>query len=320
MNTIITVLVFFFLFYQSCYAQSFSIAVSVSPLSAPVIIADELGYFKQQGLNINLKSYIGGNKAATALLENKADFALASEAVVMFKSFSYNNFAIIATFVESNNDVKILTHKQSSIRSINDLSHHRVGTIIGSSSHFFLDHTLLMNGVDPNTVDIVAIMPQHTAQSLNMKSVDAVASWEPYIYMAQQTLGEDALILSHNKMYSETFNLLVKKDFAKNNAFILKKILLALQQAITLINNKPLQAQQIIAKRFKTDIQVIQSTWKDYHFKISLHQSLISTLETEARWALKRGFVKGSQIPNYLNFILLEPLQSISKNSITIIQ
>ena len=177
-----------------------------------------------------------------------------------------------------------------------------------------------MNGVDPDTVNIVAIRAEQTAQLLEMKSVDAVVSWEPYIYLAQQKLGEDALIISHDKMYSETFNLLVKKDFAKNNVFILKKILLAIQKAIIDINNNPLQTQQILARRFNEETEVIQSSWADYHFKISLHQSLITTMETEARWALERGLVRGSRIPNYLDFILVEPLKSISNNAITIIQ
>ena len=58
---------------------------------------------------------------------------------------------------------------------------------------------------------------------------------------------------------------------------------------------------------------------EDYNFNLSLHQSLISTLEAEARWALKRGFIKAEQIPNYLDFILTEPLNSISNDTMTII-
>lgn len=318
MYQIIIALLFLILFCQS-FAHAITIAVSVTPLSAPILIADELDYFKQQGLDINLEHYIGGNRTATALLEGKAEFATSSEAVVMFKSFKYDNFAILTTFVESNNDVKLLTHRQSAIHSINDLSHHRVGTIMGASAHFFLDHTLLMNGVNPATVEVISIKPEETAHYLKTGKVDAVSSWEPFIHLAKKDLGDDAFIIPHDKMYTETFNLLVQKEFAKNNVFILKKILKALQKAIIYINNEPLRTQQIIAKCFKKDIQIISSTWEDYNFNLSLHQSLISTLEAEARWALKRGFAKAEQVPNYLDIILTEPLNSISNDTVTII-
>lgn len=301
-------------------AKPLIMAVSVSPLSAPIVIANEFNYFKQQGLDIHLEPYISGKRSAEALLAGKADFATSSEAVIMFKSFQHDNFSVVATFVESDNDVKILAHRQSKIVSVKDLSQHRVGTIIGTSAHFFIDHSLLMNGIDPNSVEIVPIKPEQTAESLKSSKVDAVASWEPHIYLAQETLGEDAIIVSHDKLYTETFNLLMNRQFAKNNISIVKKVLLALQKAIEYINNEPEKTQQIIAKRFKKEPGVIQSTWKDYHFELSLHQSLISSIETEARWAVKRNFVKHQVIPNYLKFIFTEPLRSINQDAVSIFQ
>jgi len=317
------IFIFFISQLSVSHSKTFNIALSITPLSAPVVIAKELGYFKKQGVNVNLSSYIGGNRAATALLDNKVDFSTSSEAVVMFKSFKYNDFVVVSTFVESNNDVKILVSKKSGIRSIKDLSNKRIATIIGTSAHFFLDHTLLMNAVDPQSVEVIAINPEETVLALKSGKVDAVASWEPFIYEGKKKLGEDAFIIPHNKLYTETFNLLVKKNFANQNIHTLNKILIALQQSITYITNKPEETQQTLSKYFKLDLSFIQDVWSDFDFNLSLKQSLITTLESEARWAVERGFIKGNAVtnfPNYLDYLFLPPLKSIHPEAVTIIE
>jgi len=311
---------FFITLFSVSSAEQITIAVSVSPLSAPLIIADEQGYFSRQGLDIHLEKYIGGMRTAKALFAGKAHFATSSEAVVMFNSFERNDFVVIGTFVESDNDVKILTTKKSGIQTVSDLAGHRIGTIVGTSAHFFIDHTLLMNGVDTQTVEIIKINPEDTSKYLKSGEVDAVVSWEPFIFLGQTELGKSAVTVPHGNMYTETFNLLVMKKFAGKNPRLLEKILKALLQASDFINNNKSKTQQIVARRFNKDLQVIQSTWDDFNFSLSLHQSLLTTLESQGRWALKRDFVKGDKVPNYLNYLMLEPLENVQPSAVTVIR
>ncbi|MDX2503463.1 MAG: ABC transporter substrate-binding protein [Gammaproteobacteria bacterium] len=311
---------YFFVFLGGSHAEQIIIAVSVTPLSAPVVIAYEQGYFSEQGLNIHLQEYLGGMRTAQALFKGKAHFATSSEAVVMFNSFERSDFVVIGTFVESDNDVKILTTDKTAIHTVKDLSGHRVGTIIGTSAHFFIDHTLLMNGVDTETVEIVKINPEDTSKYLLSGEVDAVASWEPFIFHGQTELGKSAVLVQHDNMYTETFNLIVMKEFARQNPRLLEKLLTALLQANRYINKNKDRAQKMVAKRFSKDLQVIQSTWKDFNFSLSLHQSLLTALESQGRWALERGFVKGDRVPNYLNYLMIEPLEKIDSSAVTVIR
>lgn len=228
---------FFIIFSCQSHVRQIIIAVSVTPLSAPIIIADKQGYFANQGLDIRLDQYIGGMRTAKAMFESKADFATSSEVVVMFNSFTQNDFYIVSTFVESDNDVKLLTSKKTGIRSVTDLNNRRIGTINGTSSaHYFLDQVLLINGIDTGGKDIVKINPEDTSKVLLNRQVDAVASWEPFISMARSELGKNAVIVPHDKMYTETFNLIVKKDFVRKNPGVVEKILTALKQAVDYIS------------------------------------------------------------------------------------
>ncbi len=59
--------------------------------------------------------------------------------------------------------------------------------------------------------------------------------------------------------------------------------------------------------------------WKELELAIKLEQSLLISLEDEARWAIKNNLVEGTTIPNYLKFIYLDSLKSLNPDIITII-
>lgn len=295
------------------------IGVSVTPLSAPLVIAAEKGFFRAEGLRVELQDYVGGNRTAQALLRGEVDLATSSEAVVMFNSFKHRDFSILATFVTSDNDVKILTTKASGIRSLGDLPGRRVGTVIGASAQFFLDHSLLMHGLDADLVEVTGIAPEQTLPVLHDGTVDAVVSWEPFIQLARDDLGSDAVLVAHGHFYTETFNLLCGREFAHNHPQQVRRLLRALLKSVEFIASHPQQAQTLVARHFSSDLGNIKAVWPDLRFSVRLDQWLITVLEAQARWARARGFVEGDKMPNYLDYILYQPLKDVAPDSIGII-
>ncbi len=76
---------------------------------------------------------------------------------------------------------------------------------------------------------------------------------------------------------------------------------------------------EIIAKRHDLDKENLKNEWDDYIFELSLYQSLLITLEAEARWAIKTGLVNKKEVPNYLNSIYLNALNEVKPQALTII-
>ncbi|MCK5386388.1 MAG: ABC transporter substrate-binding protein [Gammaproteobacteria bacterium] len=294
------------------------IAMSTTPLSSPFIIAHEKGYFNELGLNVEIRQVKGGNLALKAVLAGEADIATSSEAVVMFNSFKRNDFSIFCTFVTSDNDVKILAHRDSGINQISDLKGKKVGTILGTSAHFFLNHTLLMNGVSEHDVQISKLKPQESKKVLEEKQLDAIVTWEPYAYLAQKQLGDKVRLVEHDRVYVETFNAITTRDYANKNENILVKITQALMKAVQFIKDKPETTQKIVARVLGKELHVIRNTWSDFSFSIGLNQWLLTSMETEARWAINHGFLKAKKIPNYMNFINRKPLNISAPDKITI--
>jgi len=126
---------------------------------APISLANQLGYFKDMGLNVEIANFSGGAKAAEALIGGSADM------VVGFYDHTiqtqpkgeklqlvclYDNFPGIVLEVSSKNADKIKTAA--------DLKGQTVGiTSAGSSTQFLLNYYLTKNGIQPDQVSIVAI-------------------------------------------------------------------------------------------------------------------------------------------------------------------
>ena len=113
---------------------------------------------------------------------------------------------------------------------------------------------------------------------------------------------------------------MVMNDFAQNNPEVLKRFLAAIDQATIFIKKNKKEAQDIVAQRLGLDKQVMTVLWDDFTFEISLAQSLIITLEDEARWAIKNNLTNKKQVPNYLNYIYLDALQEVNPKAISIIK
>jgi NitT/TauT family transport system substrate-binding protein len=66
----------------------------------------------------------------------------------------------------------------------------------------------------------------------------------------------------------------------------------------------------------RVDAGFAEWIWKPRRASLTLDQSLVKTLESEARWAMREGHVKGSVAPNYLGFIHAAPLQALDPDAV----
>lgn len=307
-----------YLLLGSARAEDLRLAVSTSPLSAPILIALERHFFQQQGLNVIPTMTQGGHRAMAALLSGEADIATSSEAVVMFNAAKRADIQIFSTFVTSDNDVKILVRSDSRIGAVTDLRGRRVGTIRNTAAHYFLSQTLQLNGLSTRDVTVVNITPEQAAQDLEHGDVDAVAIWEPHGYQILSQLGDRVRALPHDRAYLETFNMVARRGLIVQKAAAVDKFLRALGQAVEFIEANPQASQGIVAAALHQDPAQIRSVWQDFHFKVGLDQWLLTTLESQLAWAKSETLVPPGQEVNFLNHVALSPLDRVNRRAITI--
>ncbi|MEM5537579.1 ABC transporter substrate-binding protein [Neptuniibacter pectenicola] len=281
------------------------IAVSTTPLSAPIYIAKVKGFFLNAGLDVSILEIEGGDQCYIALQTGKADVATVSNSVIMFNSFTPTNFEVITSFATTDNDIKIVSLKKNNINSPQDLKHKTVGVVKGSASEYFLHLWLNHAGENIAEVNIRSYFANELPTALSSGEVDAISAWEPFAYISHK-LNDDIVIMNTKGLYSFSFSLIG----LNNNALLTstpngqdkevkEKITIALNKAVHYIAAHPNESQLILRRHLKLSRRFIDWVWQDYSFKLSLNESFIRSIEDQAQWAMDNGLVSQTTMPNF---------------------
>lgn len=291
-------------------AEGLTIAVSRTPLSLPLYVADRQGFFAAEGVQVTLSEVIGGNRAMQAMLDGKADLATASETVTVFQSFKRNDFSVIASFATTTSDVDLIAGKSLAIARPEQLAGKRIGMVVGAASHYYADAWLVFHGVDPKSTRPVNLPPEAMKTALANGEVDAVAAWEPYRSAILQSVS-GARLLANPGIYRLSFNLHVARKQLGTRDDELSRVLRALLRAERFIESEPGKAQAILRERLGLEQEQdhAHQALARIRYRVMLDQSLVTTLESVARWARLEGHVIADRSPNYLGFIYTEPLR-----------
>lgn len=296
-----------------------TLGVETSLLPAAVWVAENKGYFKEEGLDLEIKEFDSGKLSFLAMLDSGVDISTVAPTPIMFNSFKRQDFSIFATFVYSYDDVKVIARKDKGIKTAADLKGKRVGTPAGTTGQFFLSSFLIYKGLNASEIQEVDIAPSDLPGALEKNRVDAIVIWEPHAYNARQLLQDNAIRLPSSEVYKETFNFIAMKDFARDNPEVLKKFLRAIDKATIFIGEHKFESQAIVAERLKLDKDVMITLWDEFVFQLSLEQSLLMTLEDEARWAITNSLTDKTEIPNYLDYVYMDLLHEVKPEAVTMI-
>ncbi|MDE1335567.1 ABC transporter substrate-binding protein [Vibrio aestuarianus] len=293
------------------------IGVSQTPLSSPFFIAFQQGFFTKHGVNVELIPCMGGVACSQALFEGQVDYATASESVVVFELFKRDDFALLTSFVESDNDLKLLTLESLEIGKLSDLKGKRVGIVKASASEFYFDSLLIANDLKDMPVEKVYLPAQELNSALFAFEVDAISAWEPYGYKTEVTASSDVLNLGLLGIYHLSFNLLSMKETAYSSHDEIVSILLALKDANEWISLNTEQSMLIVSKALGIRLHQLKWSWDDYVFRLSLGNALLSNIQLQARWAIDARLVAGNK-PDFRSVLFSKPLEEVLHSEVSI--
>lgn len=298
-------------------AADLTLALSHNPGSLPIFVAQARGLFEAQGLTVHTLNCALGKQCLRMVLDGKAQIGTVADLPIALAGFGEPAPSVIATINTNRNDTKLITRRGSGITQVADLAGHTVGTYMGTTAHYALDSQLLLNGVDSGKVKVQALQVGEERTRLQDGTVDAVAVVEPFAYELTQLLGNEAVQLNTLRVYNQTWNLVTAAAPTRPSNEHLAALLRALDQACQIIKAEPAYAKGLLAKRSALSEDMINRNWSTLEFEISLKQALLSTLEGQARWALRLNLVKG-QAPNYLRLIHSQPLRAAQPGQVTL--
>jgi len=152
----------------------------------PVTLAQELGYYKDAGLNVTLLDFPGGAKALESLMGGSADVVC---------GFFDHTIQIAAQGKDLRAFVAMLRYPglvlvSPSIDRIEDLKGKAVGVSApGSSTHMFLNYLLVKHGLKPDDVSNASIGMSATAVgAVTHNKVDAAVMTDPALAIVRKQI------------------------------------------------------------------------------------------------------------------------------------
>lgn len=306
---------------SATWAQTLTLAVSRGPVTLPILVADGQGLFKREGVDVQLRDCSSGRQCFQWLAEGKVDMATAADLLTALSSFTRTDLAVIATVSTSSRQIKLVARRSAGINEPGQLAGKRIGTVGGSSAQFFLDRWLGFNAISPGEVTLVSLAPDYLVAALQQRQVDAIAIWEPVSGAAVAALGADALPLDGPRVYTQHFNLAAARPTIQRRGAELQRVLRALLRAQQLIADDPALAKAILRNRLALPAEAAETMLADNDFRVRLDQSLLSTMESQVRWAMREGLVDAQVKPvNLLR--LVEPLllRSVAPAAVGLVQ
>ena len=217
----------------------------------PAMIADELGYYAEEGLNVRTIIVEKGEYAAPIFLSGVAQLAILGNKWSLLSQLRdiNNDTEIIADLGGGGGRWRVMARKDSGITTLQDLDGKKFGSWRDSYGYTRFRSYLAEKDISITSIPLRGMYPEKVAQTLAEGNVDAVLVWEPipslieennvgYQIFTMEEIGNEMSIYLH-----------AQKDFAQNNPGAVQIIFKALERAQRFIRDNPEEAARIISSR-----------------------------------------------------------------------
>lgn len=217
---------------------------------AQAIAAYEGGFYKKQGLDVELVEFKSGTDLIKAIVGGQVDTGVLGFTNALAWASKGADLKVIGGAQQGYH--ALVVRDDSGINKVADLKGHTLASQKeGSTADTVLKGVVLKNaGLKPSDLEIMGVSPQVAVQSLVGKRVDAAFLFEPQASIAQ-------LIAPVKQIYEigevwpfPCMVVITSGDTLKNRRDVVWKSLDAQRDAITLLQKQPAQASKLIASYF----------------------------------------------------------------------
>ncbi len=156
----------------------------------PLTLADRLGYFKDEGLEVEINDFPGGSRALQALIGHSADVVSgAYEHTIVMQTLAQKVQAFVLQGMNPGLELGIRKDKAAGYSWAKDLKGMRIGVSApGSSTHMLVNHLLASVGLKQDDVSIIGVGTGPSAvAAMRSGEIDALSGAEPVMTLLERS-------------------------------------------------------------------------------------------------------------------------------------
>jgi NitT/TauT family transport system substrate-binding protein len=209
----------------------------------PLTLAERLGYFKEQGLNVTINDFAGGAQSLQALVGGSIDVvAGAYEHTIRMQAKGQDIKAVIELGRFPGIVLAVKKEKAAQVKSFADLKGLKIGvTAPGSSTNFFVMYLMVKNGLKADDASFIRVGAGPTAvAAVKRGEIDAISNLDPVITKLEQD--GDIVVMADSRTEEGNVKLFggnnpaavvyLKSDFIEKNPVTTQRITNAFYKAL----------------------------------------------------------------------------------------
>lgn len=232
-----------------------------NPNHGPLIIAKELGYFKEQGLDVTLRGPVDPSDPPKWVAAKKADIGINYQPQFMQNVDRGLPLIRIGTLIDK--PLNCLVALKSNITQLNDLKGKKIGSSMSGLSSVLLNQILLDNHLRKEDVTFVTVK-YNLNQALLTKQVDAVSGMMRNVEVPQlESMGHEVMAFFPEEHGVPNYSELIYIIHLDNkNDLRFKNFIAAIEKATRYIIHEPKKAWRIIVKAYPAlNTPINQKIW-----------------------------------------------------------
>jgi NitT/TauT family transport system substrate-binding protein len=228
-------------------AETFKLAHSTWVGYGPFFVAQENGYFKEEGVDLELVTMEDVKIRFAALAGGKIDaLATTVDTMPLYLKPDGPVYKYLFALDDSKGGDGIVANKD--IKSIADLKGKKVAFTEGSVSQFYINVLLQEAGLSESDIEVINMTAGDAGSAFVTGNVDAAVTWEPWLSRGKASDHGHLLTDSSSKPGLITDVVLASEDVIKSRGNELKGIYRAWVRAVEFVKSNPDEANVIMAK------------------------------------------------------------------------
>jgi len=282
-------------------------------------VMDQGGFYAKNGLLVEPRYFNSGEEAGDSVLSGETDFAVLNSYSIAELIHQKKNPQIISSVARIDGIYSIVADKDKGIRSPSDLQGKRIGLVQENDWEFYLDKFFIINGIEGSSVELIQLSSEEITPGLVAGEIDAgLVNYGKASAICRQ-YPERFQMWSLNDQ--ETFHqvLMCNKKLIENHPEVIERLIRSFVNLGEWYNGNIETVKQMISVKMKLSPDQVQDLMTGISPEVSLTQGLLSILEEQSRYIVRKEGDINQSTPNYLQIIAFSFLDKIYPERDTII-
>jgi sulfonate transport system substrate-binding protein len=279
------------------HADEIRIATQPSPFDAPIFIARNKGWVKEELAKVGAvpaiqwASFASGPPMNESFAAGQQDIGFLGDTPAIIGKSAGIDTRIIGLTASGPKTLAVIVPSGSKIRSPKDLKGKKVAVAKGSYAHHLLALVLVKGGLTTSDIKFINMSQADSATAIVNGDIDAAAVWEPLI-STLETQGAVRVLADGTGIKKGVLVIIATSDFAARHREQVKAVLKAYRRGAEFIRSNPKEAARLITADVHLASPLLLKVFPKFDFSPILKAEDLGELKKSEAFMVDAGIIR----------------------------